>query len=93
MQPRKLEAAKKKISGFVLRTRLFEPLGMKDTFKDTFYVPQEKLLRLALVHNDAQGGGLVVDENRPDPKVVPLGPSGGGAACSRRRWTTRASPR
>src|SRR5215203_233631 len=51
-----------------LRTRLFEPLGMKDT---AFYVPQEKLSRLALVHNDAQGGGLVVDENRPDPKVVP----------------------
>src|SRR5262245_2821271 len=61
-----------------LRTRLFEPLGMKDT---AFYVPQEKLSRLALVHNDGQGG-LVVDENRPDPKVVPLGPSGGGGLCS-----------
>jgi len=62
-----------------LRTRLFEPLGMKDT---AFYVPQEKLSRLALVHNDAQGGGLAVDENRPDPKVVPLGPSGGGGLFS-----------
>jgi len=61
-----------------LRTRLFEPLGMKDT---AFYVPQEKLSRLALVHNDGQGG-LVVDENRPDPKVVPLGPSGGGGLFS-----------
>src|SRR5262245_49229605 len=62
-----------------LRTRLFEPLGMKDT---AFYVPQDKLSRLAQVHNDAQGGGLVVDENRPDPKVVPLGPSGGGGLFS-----------
>jgi CubicO group peptidase (beta-lactamase class C family) len=61
-----------------LRTRLFEPLGMKDT---AFYVPQDKLARLALVHNDGQGG-LVVDENRPDPKVVPLGPSGGGGLFS-----------
>ena len=62
-----------------LRTRLFEPLGMKDT---AFYVPQEKLSRLALVHNDSKAGGLEVDENRPDPKVVPLGPSGGGGLFS-----------
>jgi CubicO group peptidase (beta-lactamase class C family) len=65
--------------GEFLRARLFEPLGMKDT---AFYVPQEKLSRLALVHNDAQSGGLVVDENRPDPKVVPLGPFGGGGLFS-----------
>ncbi len=62
-----------------LRTRLFEPLGMKDT---AFYVPQEKLSRLALVHTDSKAGGLEVDENRPDPKVVPLGPSGGGGLFS-----------
>jgi CubicO group peptidase (beta-lactamase class C family) len=62
-----------------LRTRLFEPLGMKDT---AFYVPQEKLSRLAQVHADAKAGGLEVDENRPDPKVVPLGPSGGGGLFS-----------
>ena len=36
-----------------LRTRLFEPLGMKDT---AFYVPQEKLSRLALVHADSKAG-------------------------------------
>jgi CubicO group peptidase (beta-lactamase class C family) len=61
-----------------LRTRVFEPLGMKDT---AFYVPQEKLSRLALVHNGGPNG-LVVDENRPDPAVVPLGPSGGGGLFS-----------
>jgi CubicO group peptidase (beta-lactamase class C family) len=61
-----------------LRTRVFEPLGMKDT---AFYVPQEKLSRLALVHNGSPNG-LVVDENRPDPAVVPLGASGGGGLFS-----------
>jgi CubicO group peptidase (beta-lactamase class C family) len=61
-----------------LRTRVFEPLGMKDT---AFYVPKEKLSRLALVHNGSPNG-LVVDENRPDPSVVPLGPSGGGGLFS-----------
>jgi CubicO group peptidase (beta-lactamase class C family) len=61
-----------------LRTRVFEPLGMKDT---AFYVPPEKLSRLALVHNGGPNG-LVVDENRPDPAVVPLGPSGGGGLFS-----------
>jgi CubicO group peptidase (beta-lactamase class C family) len=61
-----------------LRTRIFEPLGMKDT---AFYVPKEKLSRLALVHADAPGG-LTVDENRSDPTVVPAGPSGGGGLFS-----------
>jgi CubicO group peptidase (beta-lactamase class C family) len=62
-----------------LRTRLFEPLGMKDT---AFYVPKDKLSRLALVHADAKGGGLTADEVRGDPTVVPLGPSGGGGLFS-----------
>jgi CubicO group peptidase (beta-lactamase class C family) len=61
-----------------LRTRVFEPLGMKDT---AFYVPKEKLSRLALVHNGS-ANGLVVDENRPDPTVVPQGASGGGGLFS-----------
>ena len=62
-----------------LRTRVFEPLGMKDT---AFYVPKEKLGRLALVHNSGPNNTLVVDENRPDPTVVPVGPSGGGGLFS-----------
>ena len=61
-----------------LRTRIFEPLGMKDT---AFYVPQEKLPRFAQVHQGA-GAALAVDSNRPDPTVVPLGPSGGGGLFS-----------
>jgi CubicO group peptidase (beta-lactamase class C family) len=64
--------------GDFLRTRVFEPLGMKDT---GFYLPKERLSRLALVHNGGPNG-LIVDENRPDPLVVPLGPSGGGGLFS-----------
>ena len=61
-----------------LRTRLFEPLGMKDT---AFSVPKEKLPRLAQVHTGA-GPSLAVDVNRPDPLMIPLGPSGGGGLFS-----------
>ncbi len=61
-----------------LRTRIFEPLGMKDT---AFYVPQDKLARFAQVHQGA-GANLAVDTNRPDPTIVPLGPSGGGGLFS-----------
>jgi len=60
------------------RTRIFEPLGMKDT---AFYVPKEKLPRFAQVHTGS-GSSLAVDTNRPDPTVVPLGPSGGGGLFS-----------
>ena len=60
------------------RQRIFAPLGMNDT---AFYVPQEKLPRLAQVHKGS-GPGLSIDENRPDPTVVPLGPSGGGGLYS-----------
>jgi CubicO group peptidase (beta-lactamase class C family) len=60
------------------RTRIFEPLGMKDT---GFFVPKEKLSRLALVHKDS-GANLSVDTSRPDPTYVPLGPSGGAGLFS-----------
>ncbi len=61
-----------------VRQRIFAPLGMTDT---AFYVPREKLSRLAQVHSGA-GPTLTVDENRPDPAVIPLGPSGGGGLFS-----------
>jgi CubicO group peptidase (beta-lactamase class C family) len=61
-----------------LRTRIFEPLGMKDT---AFYVPKEKLSRFAQVHTGA-GANLAVDANRPDPTMVPVGASGGGGLFS-----------
>jgi CubicO group peptidase (beta-lactamase class C family) len=64
--------------GDFARTRIFEPLGMKDT---GFYVPKEKLARFAQVHMGS-GSNLAVDTNRPDPTVVPLGPSGGGGLFS-----------
>jgi CubicO group peptidase (beta-lactamase class C family) len=64
--------------GEFLRTRVFEPLGMKDT---AFYVPKEKLSRLAQVHTGV-GPTLVADARRGDPTMVPLGPSGGGGLFS-----------
>jgi CubicO group peptidase (beta-lactamase class C family) len=64
--------------GEFARTRIFEPLGMKDT---AFYVPAEKLPRFAQVHTGS-GANLAVDTNRPDPAVIPLGPSGGGGLFS-----------
>jgi CubicO group peptidase (beta-lactamase class C family) len=60
------------------RARIFEPLGMKDT---GFFVPKEKLSRFSEVHTGA-GPTLAVDPNRPDPAIVPLGPSGGGGLFS-----------
>jgi CubicO group peptidase (beta-lactamase class C family) len=64
--------------GEFARKRIFEPLGMKDT---AFYVPKEKMARFAQVHMGA-GANLAVDTNRPDPTVIPLGPSGGGGLFS-----------
>jgi CubicO group peptidase (beta-lactamase class C family) len=64
--------------GEFARKRIFEPLGMKDT---AFYVPKEKLPRFAQVHTGS-GSSLTVDVNRPDPTVIPLGPSGGGGLFS-----------
>ncbi|HEV3140380.1 MAG TPA: serine hydrolase domain-containing protein [Vicinamibacterales bacterium] len=60
------------------RTRIFEPLGMKDT---AFYVPKEKLARFSEVHTGS-GAALAIDANRPEPTNVPLGPSGGGGLFS-----------
>jgi CubicO group peptidase (beta-lactamase class C family) len=63
-----------------LRTKIFQPLGMKDT---GFSVPKEKLARLALVHGEDQTGKLTPpDDSRGDPTVQPLGPSGGGGLFS-----------
>jgi CubicO group peptidase (beta-lactamase class C family) len=63
-----------------LKTRLFDPLGMKDT---AFYVPKEKLGRLARLHRDGPDGKSTQPEGNPDEStVVPLGPSGGGGLYS-----------
>jgi CubicO group peptidase (beta-lactamase class C family) len=60
------------------RTRIFEPLAMKDT---AFYVPKDKMPRFSEVHRGS-GAALSVDANRPDPTMAPLGPSGGGGLYS-----------
>ncbi len=66
--------------GDYLQTKIFAPLGMKDT---AFYVPAEKVSRLALVHSqDGDGKLMPPDNTRGDPTVVPLGPSGGGGLFS-----------
>ncbi len=65
------------------KKRIFDPLGMKDT---AFYVPKEKLARLAQVHTGSGASlaetSLGVDAARADPTVVPQGPSGGGGLYS-----------
>jgi CubicO group peptidase (beta-lactamase class C family) len=63
-----------------LRTRLFEPLGMKDT---AFFVPKEKLGRLARLHRDGPGGKVTPpDEISTDVSMPPAGPSGGAGLYS-----------
>ncbi|UCF21543.1 MAG: beta-lactamase family protein [Gemmatimonadota bacterium] len=60
-----LGALIERVSGLALdeflRTRVFEPLGMRDTH---FYLPDSKRDRLAVVYSAAEGGGL---ERAPDP--------------------------
>jgi CubicO group peptidase (beta-lactamase class C family) len=63
-----------------LKTRLFDPLGMKDT---AFYVPKQKLARLAMVHTDGQAGKVAPPtDNAESFTVPPAGPSGGGGLYS-----------
>ena len=64
--------------GEFLKTRVFDPLGMKDT---AFSVPNDKLARFSEVHVGA-GQTLAIDTNRPDAAMVPLGASGGGGLYS-----------
>jgi CubicO group peptidase (beta-lactamase class C family) len=63
-----------------LRTRIFEPLGMKDT---AFFVPEEKLPRVATIYSWRPAEGALVAERR-DPEISkpPLLPSGGGGLYS-----------
>ena len=57
-----------------LQTRLFTPLGMKDT---AFHVPSEKLSRLAKMHGEDGKGTLVANDRQSDPTVVPQAAFGG----------------
>ncbi len=64
-----------------LQQRIFEPLGMVDTF---FTVPAEKLDRFAANYGPQEGGGLkVIDAPRESQYAKPtLRPSGGGGLLS-----------
>ena len=57
-----------------LETRLFAPLGMKDT---AFHVPAAKLPRLARMHREDDAGTLVASDREGDPTVVPKAAFGG----------------
>ena len=58
-----------------LQERIFDPLGMVDT---AFYVPEEKLPRLALIYGEGDDGGLEPFDMGPTRTSMPAGPSGGG---------------
>ena len=88
---RVIEVASGKSLKQFLDERIFVPLGMKDSF---FFVPDEKLPRLAVAYAPLPGGGL----KRLDSEVITEGPfsycadhpykeprtyySGGGGLCS-----------
>jgi len=57
-----------------LQTRLFAPLGMKDT---GFFVPVEKRDRLAQMHGESPQGALVANDRLGDPTVVQQAAFGG----------------
>ena len=58
-----------------LQERIFDPLGMVDT---AFYVPEEKLDRVALIYGEGDDGGLERFDMGPTRTGMPAGPSGGG---------------
>jgi CubicO group peptidase (beta-lactamase class C family) len=68
-----------------LRTRIFDPLGMKDTY---FYLPKEKHSRLVALHQDKDGKVAVMkagafDAANPDyPKLSGTYYSGGAGLSS-----------
>ena len=65
-----------------MREEIFAPLGMVDT---DFYVPAEKLPRLATLYRRSKARGLVEAENAlfdRDPSRIPRLPSGGGGLFS-----------
>ncbi len=63
------------------RDRIFEPLGMSDT---GFYVPEEKIDRLATIHSVDEGGKLqpspqmfgLLGTDATAPPILPLGGAG-----------------
>ncbi len=58
-----------------LQERIFEPLGMVDT---AFYVPADKMPRVAARHNPGPDGLTAPEGGAQAPSSPPAGPSGGG---------------
>ncbi len=58
-----------------LQERIFEPLGMVDT---AFYVPIDKLDRVALIYTKGDNGTLEGADMGETRTALPAGPSGGG---------------
>jgi CubicO group peptidase (beta-lactamase class C family) len=65
--------------GQVLRERIFDPLGMADTF---FWVPPEKRHRLARLYKAPPEGGPLQDVSLPNPDAPPAFEGGGGGLVS-----------
>ena len=67
--------------GEFLRTRLFEPLGMRDT---AFYVPPDKAERFTSCYQPETNGGLKLQDDARESTyaVPPLLESGGGGLVS-----------
>ena len=67
--------------GEFLRTRLFEPLGMRDT---AFFVPPEKIERFSSCYQPDEGGGLKLqdDAQKTTYDRPPALESGGGGLVS-----------
>ena len=79
-----VEALSGQSLGDFFRERIFEPLRMTDT---AFYVPQEKMSRLAQVHEVGQNGALRSNPDMfgllgSDPTVPPILPLGGAGLYS-----------
>jgi CubicO group peptidase (beta-lactamase class C family) len=65
--------------GQVLKTRIFEPLGMKDT---AFWIPPEKRGRLAHLYEAPADGGPLRDVSFPMADTPPAFQDGGGGLMS-----------
>ena len=62
-----------------MRERIFEPLGMTDT---AFFVPKEKMSRLATVYAGKPEGGIEAQPHAENVNSPPRLPSGGGGLYS-----------
>jgi CubicO group peptidase (beta-lactamase class C family) len=65
--------------GQVLKDRIFDPLGMSDTF---FWIPKDKRDRLAHLYQAPPEGGPLKDVTWPEPEAPSVFEGGGGGLVS-----------